>query len=184
MTSPTEARCPYCLMLVEVADGVAPDHEFPYAVASYGQCEGSGQPTLAGPATPPLVWGADFGTFIEIGVLPSPLPMVERKGWTVTITGVRFTHFTHCQVAARACTCPPTAVSSSSDSTTRAALLKKSARAPARRTTACARTGAMPRSSSVAAPGTGRACLSRRAAPCRDASGSYCAATWTSIPWT
>lgn len=96
MASTTETRCPHCLMPVGVADGVAIDHDFPYAVAAYGHCEGSGRPTLAGPATPPVVWGDDFGAFAGIGVLPSPLPTVTRRGWTVTITGVRFTHSTHC----------------------------------------------------------------------------------------
>ncbi|GAA2732199.1 hypothetical protein [Streptomyces nogalater] len=93
----TEARCSHCLMPTEVAtDGVADAHDFPYAVDNYGQCKGSGKATLAGPATPPAVWGANFTTLMEIGVLPSPLPQAKREGWTVTITGVRFTHSAHC----------------------------------------------------------------------------------------
>jgi hypothetical protein len=96
-TTAPELRCSYCLMSVEATDGAADVHDFPYAVANYGQCKGSGKPALTGPSTPPAVWGYETGkTFVQLGVLPSPLPQVERKGWTVTITGVRFTHSTHC----------------------------------------------------------------------------------------
>ncbi|MFG3287302.1 hypothetical protein ACGF3G_00570 [Streptomyces sp. NPDC048179] len=93
----TEARCSSCLMPAEVtAEGVAAAHDYPYAASNYGQCKGSGKPALAGPSTPPAVWGANFGTFVEIGVLPSPMPQVQRNEWTVTITGVRFTHAGRC----------------------------------------------------------------------------------------
>jgi hypothetical protein len=98
-TTATETRCSRCLMPVDVAEGVAVTHDFPYAVANYGQCKGSGKPALPGPATPPAVWGdlQEKGkTYVDIGVLPSPLPTVTRDGWTVTISGVRFTHATHC----------------------------------------------------------------------------------------
>lgn len=96
MTTAPELRCSRCLMPVDVAEGAAAPHDYPYAVSNYGQCKGSGKPALTGPATPPAVWGVDYTTFVEIGVLPSPLPQAERNGWTVTISGVRFTHSVHC----------------------------------------------------------------------------------------
>lgn len=96
MTTADNIRCSHCLMPVEAADGVAVDHDHPYGVATYGQCKGSGRPTLTGPATPPAAWGNSSKDFVQLGVLPSPMPQVQRDGWTVTITGVRFTHMTHC----------------------------------------------------------------------------------------
>ncbi|MFE2640223.1 hypothetical protein ACFXKF_36665 [Streptomyces scopuliridis] len=90
-------RCTHCLMPVELdATGAAAVHDFPYAAYNYGQCKGSGKRTLTAPATPPAVWGDEVRSYVEIGVLPSPLPHAERTGWTVTISGVRFTHFWHC----------------------------------------------------------------------------------------
>ncbi|MFF8786960.1 hypothetical protein [Streptomyces sp. NPDC015125] len=96
-TTATGLRCPHCLMPTKVAEGIVAPHDFPYAVTNYGQCKGSGQSALTGPATPPTVWGyEERKTFVELGVLPSPMPTVERDGWVVTISGVRFTHSTHC----------------------------------------------------------------------------------------
>lgn len=91
-------RCSHCLMPVETGrDGAAVVHDFPYAVHAYGQCKGSCRPALAGPGTPPAVWALGDGlTYVELGVLPSPVPRVERDGWTTLITGVRFDHSTHC----------------------------------------------------------------------------------------
>ncbi|WP_274036654.1 hypothetical protein [Streptomyces sp. MMBL 11-1] len=90
-------RCAHCLMPAEAdSAGIAAEHDFPYAAYNYGLCKGSNKPTLAAPATPPAVWGDDSRRFVEIGVLPSPLPRAERAGWTITVSGVRFTHFWHC----------------------------------------------------------------------------------------
>ncbi|RPE39785.1 hypothetical protein EDD90_2803 [Streptomyces sp. Ag109_O5-1] len=103
-TTTPEPRCPYCLMPVEATtEGVAVVHDYPYAVATYGQCDGSNKPTLTGPGTPPAAWSSEVGkTYVELGVLPSPIPQVKRDGWTVTITGVRFTHMDHCPKCRRA----------------------------------------------------------------------------------
>jgi hypothetical protein len=46
-------------------------------------------------AAPPALWG--YGEeWAAIGVTPSPSPIVERIGWTVRMTGVRFSHLGHC----------------------------------------------------------------------------------------
>lgn len=96
-TTATELRCSRCLMPTEVTDNVVIVHDAPYATDHYGRCDGSGKPALTGPATPPTAWGHLEGkTYVDIGVLPSPMPTVKRDGWTVTISGVRFTHSTHC----------------------------------------------------------------------------------------
>ncbi|MFJ5928001.1 hypothetical protein ACIQF6_35940 [Kitasatospora sp. NPDC092948] len=90
-------RCSACFLPVETDGDQAAAHDAPYAVEVYGQCTGSGQATLSGHATPPLVWGVEPRRgYVELGVLPSPLPQVTREGWTVTITGARFTHMSHC----------------------------------------------------------------------------------------
>ncbi|MEE1838176.1 hypothetical protein [Streptomyces sp. SP17KL33] len=103
MATTNELRCSRCFMPVEAVDGVAIVHDAPYAVANYGQCSGSGQPAIAGPGTPPAVWSSeDSRSYVELGVLPSPMPQVTREGWTVTLTGVRFTHQTHCGKCRRA----------------------------------------------------------------------------------
>lgn len=96
MTTTTELRCSYCLMPAEVTNGVVDVHDYPYAARNYGRCKGSGEPALTGPATPPLAWGVSYDTYVSLGVLPSPLPTVQRDGWTVTITGIRFIHSVPC----------------------------------------------------------------------------------------
>ncbi len=98
VTGTADLRCPHCLMSADVtADGITTAHDYPYAVYAYGPCNGSGRAPLAGPATPPPAWGAATDRdFVQLGVLPSPLPHVIRDGWTVTLTGVRFTHTRHC----------------------------------------------------------------------------------------
>ncbi|WP_329020345.1 hypothetical protein [Streptomyces sp. NBC_01601] len=92
MTAPASRRCSYCLMPVEMGEGEHAElHDFPYAATHYGRCKGSGEPTLAGPGTPPAAWAAGVGSsYLELGVIPSPVPEVVRSGWTVTITNVRF----------------------------------------------------------------------------------------------
>jgi hypothetical protein len=96
-TIQTELRCSHCLLVAEVTGGIADVHDFPYAVDNYGQCKGSGKPVLTGPTIPPAVWGWTPGkTFVDLGVLPSPVPTVTRDGWVVTLSGVRFTHTSHC----------------------------------------------------------------------------------------
>ncbi|MEV7776252.1 hypothetical protein [Kitasatospora sp. NPDC086791] len=94
-----DVRCRRCYMPTGVgADGVAEVHDFPYAVAHYGQCPGSGLPTLPGAGYPPLVWGAQVGqSWVEVGALPSPMPEVTREGSTVTLTGVRFVQSADCE---------------------------------------------------------------------------------------
>ncbi|WP_030277185.1 hypothetical protein [Streptomyces sp. NRRL B-24484] len=96
-------RCSHCFLPVEADGDQAAAHDAPYAVEAYGQCRGSGQATVSGHAVPPVVWGVEPGrTFVELGVLPSPLPEVTREGWTVSITGARFTHAAWCMWCRRA----------------------------------------------------------------------------------
>ncbi|MFJ1757569.1 hypothetical protein [Kitasatospora sp. NPDC088134] len=98
-------RCSSCFLPVEADGDQAAAHDAPYAVEVYGQCPGSGQPTVTGHTTPPLVWGTEPArSYVELGVLPSPLPKVTREGWTVSITGARFTHMTWCMWCRRAVT--------------------------------------------------------------------------------
>ncbi|MFD0393387.1 hypothetical protein ACFQ3Z_16270 [Streptomyces nogalater] len=182
----TEARCSHCLMPTEVAtDGVADAHDFPYAVDNYGQCKGSGKATLVSPATPPAVWGANFTTLMEIGVLPSPLPQAKREGWTVTITGVRFTHSAHCWKC-RQCVYVATeggVIQIGFDHKGKGFEKERAGARPA--TTAPARTGVAIGSSSAGSPGTDRARGPwPTPAPCSGASGSSCAATWAYTPRT
>ncbi|AEW92973.1 MULTISPECIES: hypothetical protein [Streptomycetaceae] len=90
--------CPYCYQPVRTTEnGLTSTHDYPYDRAYFGQCKGSGQRPLTGPGTPPAAWGASSGkTWVDLGVLPSPFPHAERDGWTVTITGLRFTHSAAC----------------------------------------------------------------------------------------
>ncbi len=91
-------HCTHCLMTAETTGtGVVETHGYPYAPENYGVCKGSGQPPVTGPGFPPAAWGWNPGaTWLELGVLPSPVPHIEREGWTVTITGVRFSHGIPC----------------------------------------------------------------------------------------
>lgn len=44
----------------------------------------------------PVSWPANGVSYSEIGVWPSPEPMVRRDGFRVRLTGVRFTHSNRC----------------------------------------------------------------------------------------
>ncbi|WP_406301012.1 hypothetical protein OG948_60550 (plasmid) [Embleya sp. NBC_00888] len=46
-------------------------------------------------ATPPSLWGWQQ-EWATLGVIPSPSPRIERIGWMVRMTGVRFAHLGHC----------------------------------------------------------------------------------------
>ncbi|MFB8236111.1 hypothetical protein ACFC58_06125 [Kitasatospora purpeofusca] len=97
------ARCSSCFLPVDTDGDQAAAHDFPYAVEAYGNCPGSGKATVAEHATPPLVWGVEPGrSFVELGILPSPLPGVTQEKWTVSITGARFTHTAWCMWCRRA----------------------------------------------------------------------------------